>query len=84
MTRVDPLIEQLGLCIGQIAGTDAHDSLIARDALDGGPDFRESSDHDVRWPRLSVNVATSGRQRMRTGGIAPMPRLTYINTRPTR
>ena len=34
--------------------------------------------------RRRVNVATSGLHSMRTGGMAPIPRLTYINTSPTR
>src|SRR5579859_7049595 len=84
MSRVEPLLEKRDVRVIEIGCTDPHDSLGARDALDLRPDFGQLLDHSARPPRLNTNVATSGRQRMRSGGMPPMPRLTYINTPRTR
>jgi hypothetical protein len=64
--------------VGEMAGAEAGNAFLVRDALQRRPNLRELHD------RRRMNVATSGRQRMRTGGTAPMPRLTYINVVPTR
>ena len=81
MPGVEPRIEEIRVAVRETGSAEARDVFFARDALERGPDFRESHD---RRPCRRTNVAISGRQRMRTGGIAPMPRLTYINTGPTR
>ena len=76
MTAVEPFVEQIAAIVIELARADAYHALGTRDALQVLPNLRQSRDHSLRLPRFSTNVATSGRQRMRNGGIAPMPRLT--------
>src|SRR5687768_11216636 len=82
MAARDPLLEQRRVRVIDVARAEMHDSLRACKALDRRPDLREFRGH--RQVRRRTNVATSGLHRMRMGGMAPIPRLTYINTPPAR